>query len=36
MFSPQIVKDYMEDRGYKNIFVSGVDLNNAFMIMGEK
>lgn len=36
MFSPQIMKDYMEDKGYKNIFVSGVDLNNAFMIMGEK
>lgn len=36
MFSPQILKDYMEDRGYKNIFVGGVDLNNAFMVMGEK
>jgi predicted SAM-dependent methyltransferase len=36
MFSPQIIKDYMIDRGYKNIFVSGVDLNNAFMVMGEK
>jgi predicted SAM-dependent methyltransferase len=36
MFSPQIIGDYMADRGYKNIFSSGVDLNNAFMIMGEK
>lgn len=36
MFSPQIVKDYMEDRGYKKIFVSETDLNNSFMIMGEK
>jgi hypothetical protein len=26
----------MIDRGYKNVFVSGVDLNNSFMIMGEK
>jgi hypothetical protein len=26
----------MSDRGYKNVFVSGVDLNNSFMIMGEK
>ncbi len=36
IFSPQIIKDYMEDRGYKNIFVSGVDLNSSFMIMGVK
>jgi len=36
MFSPTIIKDYMEDKGYKNIFASGIDLNNAFMIMGEK
>jgi predicted SAM-dependent methyltransferase len=36
MFSPQIIKDYMEDKGYRNVFVSGVDLNNSFMIMGEK
>jgi predicted SAM-dependent methyltransferase len=36
MFSPQIIKDYMTDKGYKNIFVSDVDLNNAFMTMGEK
>lgn len=36
MFSPQIIKDYMEDKGYTNIFVSDVDLNNAFMVMGEK
>ena len=36
IFSPQIIKDYMLHKKYKNIFVSGVDLNNAFMIMGEK
>ena len=36
MFSSQIIKDYMTDKGYKNIFVSGIDLNNAFMTMGEK
>ena len=36
MFSPQIIKDYMTDRGYKKIFASDIDLNNAFMIMGEK
>jgi predicted SAM-dependent methyltransferase len=36
IFTPQIISDYMEDKGYKNIFTSGVDLNNAFMVMGEK
>jgi predicted SAM-dependent methyltransferase len=36
IFTPKIIKDYMEDKGYKNIFISGVDLNNAFMVMAEK
>ena len=36
IFTPQIIEDYMIDRGYINIFKSGIDLNNAFMIMGEK
>lgn len=36
MFSPRILEDYMMDRGYVNIFKSEVDLNNAFMIIGEK
>ena len=35
-FKPEIIKDYMTDKGYSNIFVSGIDLNNAFMITGEK
>ena len=35
-FKPEIIKDYMTDKGYKNIFVSGIDLNNSFMAMGEK
>jgi len=26
----------MVDKGYKKIFVSEIDLNNAFMVMGEK
>ena len=33
---PEFIRDYMIDKGYKNVFVSGVDLNNAFMAMGEK
>lgn len=36
IFTPEIIYDYMKDRGYKNIFKSGIDLNNAFMIFGEK
>jgi predicted SAM-dependent methyltransferase len=36
IFSSEIIKDYMVHKGYKNIFFSGVDLNQSFMIMGEK
>ncbi len=36
VFKPEIIKDYMIDKGYKNVFVSGIDLNNSFMAMGEK
>lgn len=35
-FTPSIIKDYMKDKGYKNIFSSEIDLNNSFMIFGEK
>jgi len=36
IFTPQIIADYMENKGYINIFKSGVDLGNAFMVVGEK
>lgn len=36
VFFPQLIEDYMIDKGYKNIFKSGIDLNNSFMIFGEK
>jgi predicted SAM-dependent methyltransferase len=36
IFSPTILKDYLEDKNYNNIFISQVDLNNAFMVMAEK
>lgn len=36
IFNPTILKDYMYHLGYKNIFVSDTDLNNSFMIVGEK
>ena len=35
VFTPDIIREYMIDRGYKNVFVSGVDLNNSFMAVGE-
>jgi predicted SAM-dependent methyltransferase len=36
VFIPEIIKEYMIDKKYKNIFCSGIDLNNSFMIVGEK
>lgn len=36
IFTPDIIVDYLQDNNYVNIFKSGVDLNNAFMVMGEK
>jgi len=36
IFTPNIIEDYMKDKGYINIFKSGVDLLNSFMIIAEK
>jgi predicted SAM-dependent methyltransferase len=36
IFSPEIIRDYMTDRNYKNVFYSERDLNDSFMIVGEK
>ena len=36
IFSPRIIEDYMLDKGYINVFKSEIDLNNSFMIFGEK
>jgi SAM-dependent methyltransferase len=36
ILTPEYIQDYMADKGYINTFVSGVDLNNAFMVMGQK
>jgi len=36
IFTPTIIKDYMIDAGYENIFHSERDLNYSFMIVGEK
>lgn len=35
-FTPEIIRQYLIDRGWKNVFVSNVDLNNSFMAMAEK
>jgi SAM-dependent methyltransferase len=36
-FTNEMIFDYLRDtQCYKNIFVSGVDLNNSFMVMAEK
>lgn len=36
IFQPNIIRDYMNDNGFTNIFVSEKDLNCAFMAMGQK
>ena len=36
IFTPEIIKDYMESRGYTNIFHSDRDMNDSFMFVGEK
>lgn len=36
IFTQEIVRDYMSSNGYSNIYYSGEDLNNSFMIFGEK
>lgn len=36
IFTPYIIKNYLEHAGYKNIFVSERDLNHSFMAIAEK
>lgn len=36
VLSPKIISDYMRDKKFKNIYASGIDLNNSFMVFGEK
>jgi hypothetical protein len=35
VFTPEIIRDYMESKGYRNIFCSERDLNDSFMIVGQ-
>lgn len=34
-FTPNILRDYLTDRKWSKVFVSGVDLNNSFMVIAE-
>lgn len=36
IFTPEIIKDWMEHKGFTNIFVGEKDLNDSFMVVGEK
>lgn len=36
IFLPAFIRDYMNDNGYTNVFVSERDLNSAFIAVGEK
>jgi len=36
VFTPEIIKKFLEDHNMNNIFVSSIDLNNSFMIMCNK
>jgi hypothetical protein len=36
IFKPEYIKDYFIDKGFKKVFVSGVDLYNSFAVMVEK
>ena len=34
-FTPNIIKTFLQDKGMKNIYCSGIDLNNSFMVVCE-
>lgn len=36
IFTPNVLRDYLYDRGWKNVFVSERDLNNSFMVIAQK
>lgn len=35
-FTAEIIKSYFLDNGFRNVYCSGIDLNNSIMIFGEK
>jgi predicted SAM-dependent methyltransferase len=36
VFTPEIIGECLKALGYKNVFISGIDLNNSFIAFGEK
>ena len=36
LLTPDIIKNFLIDHNMKNIFVSGIDLNNSFMVACNK
>jgi hypothetical protein len=36
IFNSTIIRDYLQHKQYTKVFCSGVDLNNSFMVMGQK
>lgn len=36
IFTPEIISDWMQHRKFTNIFIGEKDLNNSFMVVGEK
>lgn len=36
VMQPEVIRDYMIDRNYTNIFLGNTDLNNSFMIVGQR
>jgi len=36
VFTPEIIKTFLEDKGYIDIFVSGIDMNNSFIVMATR
>lgn len=36
VLSPELIKDFLLEKGYINIFSSGCDLNNSFMVVAQK
>ena len=35
-FTPEIINAFLKDKNMKNVFISGIDLNNSFMVVCEK
>lgn len=36
VLDPHVINEYLQDSGYKNIYVAGIDLNFSFLVMAEK